>query len=541
MISVPLTENAVANLAEALELIKIEDGIAQFEQFASDLQRLSPDTPNVGSLLLLITQWIDVGCRDAQFLEPILARFHKSQRQQMTVNDYLQLRLTEAFAALSRGQCDETIRMLDLVIQAQEDVEDGEKLALAHFWKGRAHRKKSDYENALNHIVLARDLADASGKTILRAVAGIHAGWLLFQKGQSKEALRELSASEALLGCTDHYVALGNIESARGRILRRAGDYASALKHFAKAEQVYEKRNPNHPNLARCLVNSSYVRRIISLQIRKEIDRRRQRRWSRSSRDLRIRGGKPEPLRSRYLQLCQEASQNLQRAYEIYTLNGRQENAGDVVLNLGCLHLDRGEIDLALQRADTAFRIGADHNDQTLKTRARILAAWCENAHVEEQTGDQNEAPVHASRAREYSEEALELAQSMHNWRLIAAAFLARGLTAANDLFQDWELARTCASEAASHLGPWDNDLLVEILADLKSRIVQAAEINDTLRAWSEGMLGNKTFQQIAEEFAEIVIPNVWIREDRKVARVAQRLSISPKKVRRILRNTGWC
>jgi len=35
------------------------------------------------------------------------------------------------------------------------------------------------------------------------------------------------------------------------------------------------------------------------------------------------------------------------------------------------------------------------------------------------------------------------------------------------------------------------------------------------------------------------VIPKVWMREGRKVSRVAQRLSVSPKKVRRILRNAG--
>jgi hypothetical protein len=54
---------------------------------------------------------------------------------------------------------------------------------------------------------------------------------------------------------------------------------------------------------------------------------------------------------------------------------------------------------------------------------------------------------------------------------------------------------------------------------------------------WSDGLTGDKTFQQVTEEFAEIVIPKVWIREDRKVSRVAKKLSISPKKVRRILRN----
>ncbi|HEY7352277.1 MAG TPA: hypothetical protein VH596_05870 [Terriglobales bacterium] len=46
----------------------------------------------------------------------------------------------------------------------------------------------------------------------------------------------------------------------------------------------------------------------------------------------------------------------------------------------------------------------------------------------------------------------------------------------------------------------------------------------------------DKTFQQISEEFAEIVISKVSQHEGRKMPRVAVRLSVSPKKVRRILR-----
>ena len=53
------------------------------------------------------------------------------------------------------------------------------------------------------------------------------------------------------------------------------------------------------------------------------------------------------------------------------------------------------------------------------------------------------------------------------------------------------------------------------------------------------GMVGDKTFQQITEEFAAIIIPKVWEVEGRKVSRVASRLSVSPKKVRRILIRAG--
>src|SRR5262249_21753069 len=99
--------------------------------------------------------------------------------------------------------------------------------------------------------------------------------------------------------------------------------------------------------------------------------------------------------------------------------------------------------------------------------------------------------------------------------------------------------ARRYASEAAALVGAAESDHMVEDLAMLKSRIVKASGIHDTLRCWSEGIVGDKTFQQITEEFAEIVIPKVWLRSDRHISRVAESLAVSPKKVRRILRNSG--
>jgi predicted ArsR family transcriptional regulator len=41
------------------------------------------------------------------------------------------------------------------------------------------------------------------------------------------------------------------------------------------------------------------------------------------------------------------------------------------------------------------------------------------------------------------------------------------------------------------------------------------------------------------DRFADLIIPKVWEREGRKVSRVAKKLSISPKKVRRVLSRLG--
>jgi hypothetical protein len=181
-----------------------------------------------------------------------------------------------------------------------------------------------------------------------------------------------------------------------------------------------------------------------------------------------------------------------------------------------------------------------EKNDHILMARSRILQAATENARVEEQVGEDVDTALHANKARQYSEEALTAAQLTQNRRLIAGAHIARGMTAANEFFQEWETAKRCASEATNLIGAGENDHLLDDLAALKSRIMQASGVNDTLRGWSEGMLGHKTFQQVTEEFAEIVIPKVWMREDKKISRVAVSLSISPKKVRRILRNAGF-
>lgn len=76
-------------------------------------------------------------------------------------------------------------------------------------------------------------------------------------------------------------------------------------------------------------------------------------------------------------------------------------------------------------------------------------------------------------------------------------------------------------------------------MQELNRRLRGGGNINSTLRERSRGILGSKSFHQVSEDFAAIVIPKVWRREGCKVARVAARLSISPKKVQRILRSQG--
>jgi tetratricopeptide (TPR) repeat protein len=506
----------------------------------AELLKLGPGDPNAANLLLMMAQWVDVGYRDRDFLDVLLLRFSDASRSKLPIGDFLRLRMVEAFRALSVEEEDAAIEILDWVLKTKRYLPEPALEALAHFWKGRAHRKRGEYEAALDHIVEARKLSQQSrGDFKFAAVIQVHESWLLFQKGMRKEAWQLLGQAESALKSTDHYVALGNIESARGRFVRRLGEYTKALEHFERAIAIYSRNDPNHRNVARTLVNAAYVKRLLALQLRWKIEGRMQGEPGRAGAGKVPAAGGRGGLRARYQKLCEEAIAELLRAREIYVLHGHSSGMGNVMLNLGRLHLDLGAVDQAEEEGNEAYRLGHKKNDSILMARARILLAVAENVRVEEQMEDDVDIAVHANRAHEYSEEALTLARQTQNSRLVAGACIARGSTAANDFFQDWDTARRCASEAANLIGPGESDHLVDDLVLLKSRIVGATGIHDMLRAWSEGMVGEKTFQQLSEDFAEIVIPKVWEREGRKISRVAQSLSISPKKVRRILRNTG--
>ena len=530
----------VEELSHALSLMRVSDGFAMLDKAEGAWTQLSPDQPNATKLLLLIAQWVDVGYRDYHLLDSLLAKVPIECRRKLSVEDYLRLRMVEGFRALSAEEVDAAIEILDVVLRTEPGTADDHMLTVAHFWKGRAHRKKGEYELATQEIVCARERAQISHEdAVFTSVIQIHESWLLFQKGMKKDALRLLSRAEDTLKNTDHFLARGNIESSRGRIVRRYGEYALALEHFERAIDLYSAGNPKHRNLARALVNSAYVKRLLALQLRKRIDARARNINQERFNSQLSNGSATNALRSRYRQLSDQAISEVRRAREIYASHGHSGGLGAVAVSSGYLHLDGGDIDVSAREALEAYRIGQDKNDHILMARARVLQAATENAKIEEQLGEEVDIALHANRARQFTEEALRLAKHTQNRRLLAAAYVARAMTAANEFFQEWDLARDSVREAMAFIGEGESDHLLDDIAALKTRIMRASGINDTLRGWSEGIIAGKTFQQVTEEFAEIVIPKVWQREGRKVSRVAESLSVSPKKVRRILRRVG--
>jgi hypothetical protein len=141
--------------------------------------------------------------------------------------------------------------------------------------------------------------------------------------------------------------------------------------------------------------------------------------------------------------------------------------------------------------------------------------------------------------ALEAAREAVELSKRTENRRLQARAMIWHGLTMCNTSPGSTDAAREICEYAGNLLKNEVQDHIWEDLQTLKSKVLRGGSLDSTLQAWSQGVVGDRTFQQLTEDFADVIIPRIWDHEGRKVARVARRLSISPKKVRRVLARLG--
>ena len=472
-------------------------------------------------LLLCIAQWVDLGYRNLDFLETLRAAAVPPHRTDLYLVDFLRLRLVEAFQTLATERLEQAIDCLDLVLRIDDNLLDDYLRFLTHFWKGRAHRKLGQYEKASFHIAAARAAAEQANGSRLVAVTKIHESWLAFQGGKRQYAFQLLDEAEQELRATGHSLSLGNIESARGRFVRRSGDYAGALKHFEAAIDLYRIGCAEHPNMARALVNAAYVKRLMALQLQ--------------PRDGHASGS----VHAKSLRMSREALSLLEQAGSIYDQHHHQTGTGSVLVNAAHLHLESGDMDRAATEAQRAFDLGELKHDQILMARAKAVQSAVELARSEEQLGDEPNVGLHAHAAVDSAEQAIVLARHTQNKRLLCEAYIARGLVAASDFFQDWEIAKDYTGKAAGLLTHDDRDHLYKQLSGLKAKLVGATHIDATLRSWCDGHLGDKTFQQVQEEFAELVIPKVWLRNGKNISLVAKNLSISPKKVRRVLRSAN--
>ena len=513
----------LARLDVLAQLLGIREGFTLLDTLSKKVKAGSDISDRtLISLALCLVQWIDLGYANYPFLSRVIKRLPE-RNPEMPFLDVMRLNLIDSFIHLSREEPDRAITLLEQTCIAGSGLMPEYFIFLTHFWKGRAHRKRADYKHASWHNQEARASAERLQNPRLVAITSIHESWLLFQSGDVRRALQLLDEAEKELTPLGHALFIGNIESARGRFIRRSGRYEDALAHFERAIALYKNGFSHHPNLARSNVNAAYVRRLMALDLRSGANR----------------GQARGPVHAKYLKLTHEALELLKQAADIYAHHHHHGGTGSVLVNAGFLHLESGDIEKASIDADRAFQLGEEKKDLILMARARNLQSAVNRARSEEQLDGDDDAYEYARLAIDLADEAIEIAKRTDHRRLLAEALIARGFAALDDQHRDVQGARLCASQAAALLGEGDRDHLFKDLGELKEKILRSVGVEDILRRWSEGQIGCKTFQQVQEEFAEIVIPRVWENLGRNVSRVSAQLSISPKKVRRLLQKAN--
>lgn len=508
---------------------RIQSGFECLSNSALVIDQLHPAQTDAARFLGYLARWVDIGYNEPTLVETVLSRFPVACRGSLPLTDYIHLRMAQGMLFMSREEPDKAMPHLDFVITLRNEIDDPELISISYFWKARCHRKKGEYVEALAEATTAIEIAEQMGYPRMTAVMRVLESWLLFQTGKNKEAMTVLEDADAVLRETDDYITLGNVQSAWGRMFQREGHYEDAVQRFSNAIAEYAKRDPNHRNLARALANMAYVKRLLALQIKKLIDTEAARRTG----SVRSVGA----YRARFQELREEALAHLYQAGDIYAHHLQHHGAGTVKVNCGWFYLDTGEFDRAATQGAEAFTLGREKKDYILMARARLLQCMVENAKLEE--GIDGDPSAHARAAHEYAQDAVEFAGHTENSRLLARAYIWQGLTLTNEFFNDPDAARESYDAAAALIKPGVHDPLVDDLQELRGKIMRTAGIDAQLQAWSHGAVGNKTFQQITEDFADLIIPKIWEQEGRKVSRVATRLSISPKKVRRILIRVG--
>lgn len=528
----------IQELRQAIACRRIQAGMQLLEANRHIYQSFCGEAKNAPEFLGYFAQWVDIGYGDVALVKELLARMPADVRRSFSVSGYVHLHMAEGMVAMAEEEQSRAIAHFEIVLMLATEIGDGESAAIANYWKARCHRKNGEYDHAFAHTILARDLALQCGLPRMAAVICVLESWLHFQRGKYKEALSKLAAAEDVLAATDDHVTLGNIQSTYGRIFRQEGRLDASIERFANAIAEYRKYDPEHPNVARTLANMAYVERLVALQFRNKIDAETARR--RRAAGKAENGLSAAAWRERFRSMRDQAFAHLQEAARIYRLHMNHHGSGTVCLHRGFLYFDNGELDLAGEQAAEAYALGCEKDDFILRARARILQCMTENAKLEEGIEEGNGDPrQHAQAALDYAREAAEFAKHTQNRRLLARAHTWHGLTLANEFFGSLEAARELMSLAETYIQSDFHDTAWDDLEILRQKLLKSSNVHHSLQEWSMGMVGDKTFQQITEEFAAIIIPKVWEAEGRKVSRVATRLSVSPKKVRRILIRAG--
>jgi tetratricopeptide (TPR) repeat protein len=526
-------------LRRLLQERQIGAGIALLETIRGQLAELSALDFHAGLALGTLAQWVDVGYDGGDLLHALLERFPAERRASIPLSGYVQLRMAEAVVAMRREDLPEALEHLRAVLILEKDFDDPRIAVIAGLWKARCLRKAGEYEQALEVTRESMELAGAQGLVHLEAILRTLESWMVFQQGEPNEAVRILQEAEGVLRDTDDFITLGNIQSTYGRIALREGRYDHAMRYFNGSIDLFKKRSSLEGYLARSFTNIAQAKRFLALQLRRSIDAKHERqRLHNQPEPAAYKRDKAGQLERMY-ELLRNAQDDLAKADEIYRRRGDHHGAGNVDVSYAQICVDLGDWEKAEKRASEAFDLGATKADYLLMCRARIVEATAANARFEEQIGETDDPSRFAQLAHDCAKEAVALGERTESRRLVAQAYICQGMTLVNGFFNNTDSARACCDKAEGHLNHDRHDALWQEVEILRARILHAGLEDPNLRAWSQGAVGDKSLQEVVGDFEEVLIRRVWEREGRKVSRVAHKLAVSPKKVRRVLRHLG--
>jgi hypothetical protein len=490
-------------------------------------------------MLACLVEWAQAGSSLVEALVELESRFPEANRGRLPLVDYLFVRFSGAVLNFLRSKPDGGD--LDFVITVASAGCAGNHLLLwAHLWKAEMERKKGALEPALSHAKLAEDMALKSGYPALAAKSQALEALILLDSGLPNP-VELLGQAEAALTASDDWLWLGRIQLGFGHAALEEGRYHSALDHLMSARDFFGRSQEPHGELGRAHFHLARAQRLLASRLARNIDAAAElRRQSRGSGTA----GRYSHSHSRQglEQLRSDAFASLSRAEGVFHSIEELRALDSITLERGALSADCGDLQQAAQLARESFLAGRRQNDALLMAQARLLEGRVEKMYCEEGVG--LDLTAHAERACEYIQEARAFALQCDatpsiKRRLLGAVYVSEGLLLLNEFFNNPEAARECCHSAGEYVNPSEAGEVWDEYQSLAARALHSGSIDTKLRKWSEGLAEGKTFQEITEEFAEVVIPAVWAREGKNTTRVVTRLSISPKKVRRILNRVG--
>src|SRR5689334_22350604 len=118
----------LAELRQNLVARRVASGIELLDSNSHLFDTLGPAQPNAARFVGYAAQWVDVGYREEDLIEKLLARFPKNARSRLAISDYLHLRMAEGVLAMAHDKPDDALFQFDLVLSMQDEIDDKEQV-----------------------------------------------------------------------------------------------------------------------------------------------------------------------------------------------------------------------------------------------------------------------------------------------------------------------------------------------------------------------------------------------------------------------------